>query len=113
MNISNTHSSTSPNICTEENGIFANLVALLVRLSVCLLVAIRQVAQIQSNRLCSKVSIVKIGGTLVFSSVKFRIQYLRIVIGKIFCCLSYRDRRIRRKREKVNASLYHKTYIVI
>lgn len=83
MNVSNTHFSTSPNICTEENGVFANLVALPVRLSVCLLVAICQVAQIQSNNVCSKVSVVKIGGTLVFYSVKLCIQYLHIVIRKI------------------------------
>jgi len=58
VNVTNTHSSTLCNILTEENGVFTNLVALSVRLSVCLHVAIFLVAQIQSNhiRFCSEQS---------------------------------------------------------
>lgn len=83
MNVSNTHSGTSRNICTEENGVFTNLVALSVHLSACLLVAICQLAQINSNHIYWKISVVQIRGTLVFSSVKLCIQYLHIVIRKI------------------------------
>jgi hypothetical protein len=83
VNVSNTQCSTLRNIRAEENGEFTNFVSLSVRLSACLLVAICQQVQIQSNRIHSKVSVVKIRGTIVFSSVKVFIQYLHIVIRKI------------------------------
>lgn len=83
MNVTNTHSSTLWNICTEENVVFSNLVALSVRLYVCLLVAICQAARIQSNHVYSNVSLMNIRGRFVLTGIKLCIQYLHIVIREI------------------------------
>jgi hypothetical protein len=99
MNVTNTHSSTLCNICTEENGVFTNLVALSVSLSVCLLVIIFLVAQIQSNHIYSKVSVVNSPGTIVFSSMKLCIQNLHTVILEILLFALPRPKNKTKKRK--------------